>query len=488
MNIKANELFKLLIIISIATACNKTEEVASVVNPNLDPENYAVIPIDEALNTLTTFLSETEMTNTKSGIERTYSTVSTHYSEQPQTKSGDCIPDAYLVNFDDNQGFAILGANTSIAPIIAVVENGNTDWDRLLPKQNNELARTKSEDIGINPEQDLLGPGLSPDQIMTLCVIGALYGSDEKDETETKSGPYTTDIEPLMGYNFQFGQNVTYCHKGSNRFVTNGCASTAISMIISYNNYPKMTVDYSLLDYSCCDSNDGVGYRFLFSDDIVYLKTSDYFTNSGSIPTSLTTDQKLGLLTKIDSHVISDHGTPTVYDGISFKRTRYKLTSGVYYTLSNIIKNWNGTGTMPGAAVDGLEALGYTNVSKTQKSSLTSGQISTIINMLNANKPVLMCGWSLFSLSQSHYWVVDGIRQNSNETLICCNWGHSGTNDGWFSSDCIRENAMVATKSNKKSSGSGNGWNNIIVFSYDMSSSTPNRYVHTFYDEHRVSY
>ena len=32
-----------------------------------------------------------------------------------------------------------------------------------------------------------------------------------------------------------------------------------------------------------------------------------------------------------------------------------------------------------------------------------------------------MCGWSLGSLSESHYWVVDGIKNENGNTLIHCN-------------------------------------------------------------------
>lgn len=103
--------------------------------------------------------------------------------------------------------------------------------------------------------------------------------------------------------------------------------------------------------------------------------------------------------------------------------------------------------------------------------------------MLYANKPVLMCGWSLWSLGESHYWVVDGIRRNSDETLIHCNWGHSGDYNGWFASDCIREDTPVSSKS----SGTGNGWNHIIVFSYNKNYSVVNS-IREFYDEHRVTY
>lgn len=466
--------------IAFIVAC--TQEKSAPIENDLseNSDELRVVSVEDALQHLYQFLSETQMTKTVSGEDRTISSITPHYSDKPLTKSGDSIPDAYLVNFADESGFALLGANSSIAPIIAVIETGSTDWDKLLP---DETIEPQSMDC-IDPECDLLGPGMSPDQILTSCVIGALYGENIDNQCDTKSGPYAIDITPLLGSNFRFGQNVTYCHKGSNRFVTNGCASTAISMIIAYNNYPIMTVDYSLLNYSNCDVEDGVGYRYVFSDDIIFIRPTDYFTNGIMIPTYLSYSDKIAMLNKIDSKVIQQHGTPTITDSKSFTRTRYKLTSGVFYSLSNIIKSWEGTGTMPAAAENGLEDLGYINVSRTQSGSLSNGQINTIINMLSSNKPVLMCGWSFWELDESHYWVVDGIKKNDTETLICCNWGHNGDNDGWFASDCIRTDSRVSTKS----SGANNAWNNIIVYSYNMSSTIPNRTVNTFSKEHRVTF
>lgn len=472
--------YKLLFLsILLIISCVNVSDNLTV--PRIEESVEGIITQSEALKTLDEFLSETGMHKTKAGEIRTYSKVEPHFPDF-KTKGNDCNPDAYLVNFDNNQGFAILGAKTSVAPIIAVVEQGNTDWERLLPIQKLEslLMKSSKEEV----DSDILGKGMTSEEIMTSCVIGALYGDTEVEYEDTKAG-YTTNLGPLMGNNYQFGQNVTYCHKGSNRFVTNGCASTAISMILAYNSYPPMVVDACHIDYTKCDTNDGMGYFFKFSDDRVFIKPEDYFKNAWLIPSALSDSQQLSLLNKVDANVISDHGTPSTYGMQPFYRTRYRLTSGVYYMLNCVINNWNGTGTMPDAAVSGLTDLGYTNVKKTKEKSLSSNQITTIISMLNNNKPVLMCGWSLFSLSSSHYWVVDGIRQNSSGTLICCNWGHSGYCDGWFSSDCIREETPIATKSAKKT---GNGWNNIIVFSYDIPSTSTAVDIHDFFDNHRVTY
>ena len=469
------------ILLSLHCACSKTVESGLIQNEN-NTATPGVVSVEDAIKNLNAFLTETQMTKTAGGEERVITSVKPHYSNRSNSNS----PDAYLVNFDGENGFAILGANSDVAPIIAVIEEGNTDWERIMAPDLSSLAKKRTDDAD-SFEDEFLGEGIPPECLLKMCVVGALYGVGEAEELEsTKS--YTIDISPLLASNYNFGQNRTYCHKDNDTFVINGCASTAISMIMAYNNYPNLTVDFSALNYSNCSTLNGNGYMYAFSDgtstSLVYVQTSDYFTNSSSIPSNLTEAQKLNLITLIDSGVINSHGTPTVYDNQLFYRTRYMLTSAVFYKLDNIIKRWNGTGTMPAAVVDGLEDLGYTNVSKEKKQGLSSGQIATIVSMLSAGKPVLMCGWSLFDLPDSHYWVVDGVRQNSSETLIHCNWGWSGSNNGWFASDCIRPENPVPYNY----PGTGDAWNNIIVFSYDMAATIPNVVICDFYLSHRATY
>lgn len=468
------------LIVLLFISCTKIENASfSGTMENDTPTNEInVVTIDEALQNLESFLSDVQFERTKS-TSITFSSIETHYSNSAITKSGDLMPDAYLVNFENDEGYAVLGANTAITPIIAVVENGNTDWETLLSAD--ESTDSIQE---ISDEPDILGPGIEPEQLVAISVKGALYGNNNENDSGSNSTTNVDETLPLLSTNYNFGQQVTYCHKNNGKFVTNGCAATAISMIVAYNKYPRMNVDNVSINFANRNTLDGSGIYYRFSDDYIYVQLNDYFTNSSSIPMTLTNDEMISLLQKIDSDITKDHGTPSVTAVKSFYRTRYKLISGIYYTLNNIIKNWNGTGTMPAAAVNGLEDLGYTDVDKTKKKELTSAQITTITNMLKAGKPVLMCGWSLGSLSESHYWVVDGIKKENGKTLIHCNWGWSGSSNGWFASDCIRSDSPVATKS----SDANNGWNNIIVFSYNMSATTPSRTVNEFYNEHRVKY
>lgn len=476
LNCKHDSLLSWFVLIPVFVSiisCNKNEPQDLPGKVACNNAEVRIIPIETSLDYLNDFLYDSQMINTKSGAKRIVSSVETHYN------SRESVPDAYLVNFEDNSGYAILGANTSVDPVIAVIENGNSSWKRILSPEENDSDSFESESID---------PGIKPEKLVSLCVRGALYGMDlENENVETKDGGYSVEILPLTSY-LEFGQYVTYCHKSNRRFVLSGCAATAISIIVAHNNYPRITADYELLDLSYCNSSDGLGLYFCIANKReLFFQLKDYFINYPFIPTPTTDAERLAILKTIDSN-ITTHGSLTASSSSSyFTRTRYKLIASIYYLLNNIITGWSSTGTMPAAVKNGLQDLGYLSVTQVQKSSLTNSQINSIIDMLNAGKPVILCGWSLFGLSNSHYWVVDGIRINSSHTYIHCNWGWNGVSNGWFSSTCIRSSAGVPFDDGTTGTGSGDEWDNIIVYTYNMSSSVPSVSIHELYDN-RITY
>ncbi len=470
-----------------STDCSDDVEVATT--------HVDIIPVEDAIERLNQFLSEVDLTKTKSGNERTISSIETHFSDFVLTKSGEQMPDAYLINFNNDDGFAILGANTSITPIIAAVETGNTSWNKVLIPVNKMPVDGTDTDNDEEEEEDLsymeaLGPGLESDQILSLCVSSALYTKSGEERSGASSGsgtsatPSKIEVLPLLTKDLFFDQNVTYCHKSYNRIVTNGCASTALSMILAYKKYPQLTVDHELLDYSQCGNRDGLGIHYEFYDDEFYLNLNDYFKNSDFFPTMLSTDDMQKLLLAVDNKVIKKHGIPTIHGFSLYFRTRFKLTSSVFYCIYNIVKSWDGTGATPDAVKNGMKKLGFISISKESRTHLTDSHIKTITEMLNKKNPVLICGWSLFELSKSHYWIIDGIRSDPTETLIHCVWGHGNANIGWYASDCISSDITPVTT---KSSGN-NKWQNFVVFSYDIDTITPSLHINDFYDKHRVYY
>ena len=462
----------LLSFLAIIVSCTK-EETHECVEPSVEAKKeISIIPIETALETLDDFLNEINEPITKSEQGKRIVSIETHYSNKVVTRSGESMPDAYLVNFDNDAGYAILGANSSLSPVIAYIEEGNNNWESIMNPIDEQ--RSKFED-------EILNAGISPNKLLSMCVNSALNGAN-KSEINTKAGTYRTDIGPLTN-NQLFSQHVTYCHKPNGGYVLNGCASTALGIIVAYNNYPHISSDYEMLDYSNCNLEDGNAIRYYLDGEELYLPLEDYYSNSSSIPAfrTLSYNQKIALLTNFDKNIISVHGSPTSIYEDSFNRTRYKLTSAIFYLTDNIVLGWTGTGALPSAIATGLKNLGYTDVKKYQTTTINTDQLDRIVNMLRSGKPVLMCGWELAHLDVSHYWVVDGVAINTNRKLIHCNWGWGGRKNGWFSTDCVNSSSPET-----KSSGTANEWANLIVYTYNKAATTPYKDTHKVYDMMQV--
>lgn len=89
-------------------------------------ESSSIIPVDEVLATLNNAISALEF-QTKSGYSREIAEIIT-------VAKGDIISKGaneelvYVVNYKDDQGFALLAADRCLPdPIIAIVENGTMD-------------------------------------------------------------------------------------------------------------------------------------------------------------------------------------------------------------------------------------------------------------------------------------------------------------------------------------------------------------------------
>lgn len=157
--------------------------------------------------------------------------------------------------------------------------------------------------------------------------------------------------------------------------------------------------------------------------------------------------------------------------------------------LNNDYISWGATGALPSTVQTCMENLGYTSIHQFQDTSLTSGVILDVIDMLCDDKPVIMCGWSLPALWHSHYWIVDGIRGSVNSAQIHINWGWGGIYNGWFSRDCIRTTSGADYDSPTKSGGSssGNAWSNLVTFTYNIPYTGNTVSIHNLYDN-KVSY
>lgn len=144
------KLFLSLCAIALLAACSE-QEVIDEVEPISDSEEEVsrMISQDEAISTLMAFLEDAELA-TRSGKGRTISSVSVYSKPMTRALMEDATeaPSAYLVNFDDDEGFAVLGATTDVPDIVAVVESGHIEDDLtiVVPEEENESPEIEDEE------------------------------------------------------------------------------------------------------------------------------------------------------------------------------------------------------------------------------------------------------------------------------------------------------------------------------------------------------
>lgn len=99
-------------------SCSKTETIC--VESSLKESH--VIPIEDAMNGLRQFFSDNSLCETKTVPEYDIITL---FPKSVLTKTSESSPLLYIVNFKDENGFAVLSADDRISTdVIAVSENG----------------------------------------------------------------------------------------------------------------------------------------------------------------------------------------------------------------------------------------------------------------------------------------------------------------------------------------------------------------------------
>ena len=373
-----------------------------------------------------------------------------HTRADGTTEVGDAV---YVVNFDNNEGFAILSADSRLPDnVIAVSNSGNlgpihgpvTDYD-------NPDTLTL-EDLYVPEDDDYLLGSNDPDR-----VIGGLLTNYVVGWTDSLRGDYDTGeiptlpinpIVPEITYSYEYETvehipemltttwhqdspfndqcperyyykgflGITYSTNKSYDFdavgewgddfireedLAAGCVAIAVAQILAYNNYPQTD--------SLISNADGVHpWSALKAHNFTEGETSLYATNIAQLI------HKIGV-------------------GCDMWYGFYKQQSFA----------------TPAAAKRYLESLGYNDVQ--QYNSYCGVELSIVLEQLRQQLPVFIGAISGFV--DGHAWVIDGyqkrnqkkIGRNSNNEIVStvvtdtnhyvhCNWGwRDAKNNGWFS-------------------------------------------------------
>lgn len=396
-------LFLFVLAVLISSCSIRDDEPLDTPNESI---NAGTVSLEDALETLNEFMAShgQEMHLTKSGSQRRISSISTYPAADDATKSVDSDsvdmrPIAYIVNFEDDEGFAVLGAKESIPKIIAITEGGYIDpltlrvYDRL-------------SDIQTDADDDWSGSVL--DSQYYCEEDGDYYSASGADDNPIvsgliRTGTYDPPIEygdytgpaesrkyaectPLVRLNWTQDEPYNkHCKRGTNGKETAlaGCSNIALSMMVTANEFPnQLTINGVQLSWPAMKS----------SPEATSLRESG------------------------EGHVALLVGY--VYNNV------LKLTSKNYTMIT------------PEQIKKRLVALGYTNVVKHKSSSFDSGMIRNVSKMLSRRKPVFISAIPK-QINHAHSWFIDGATYNQGEYLLHFNFGWEGRSNGYFSVSCL---------------------------------------------------
>lgn len=375
-------------------------------------EQSDIIPLDSALATLNAFMdhSGTLKSSTRSCGGKATSSIDIHYSTETTTRAAAPKADAYIVNFEAEEGFAVLGATKDVAPIVAVTDKGSINPVDLSielcdkPKTIIELDDgdyLEIEDPWYDEENDdFYVTGTDPSFISSCIATGLSTGSSQIGTVQSTSSTQKYYVRyPMLKTEWgqgDFGVKGVYnkyCYKttilGKQKYVKAGCTTIAAAQIIAHNEFPNdLYVN---------------GYKLDYKQLKLHRRASQYDPSQTTEPIS----QLIGLI-------------------YNFTWKIFKWPKGTLITPSEVQKI--------------LPKFGYTNVKMYKGSSIDDEMLHAISDMMNQRKPVFISAIS--GALDGHSWVISGTRYTGDYYMLHCDWGWHGDSNGYFSPTCFKPNSV----------------------------------------------
>ncbi len=411
----------LLFALGIVISCGRE----SILNRNFMIEegekNSVTVPLDQALRTLEDFMAENEgeMIMTKSSEPRVIESIDVRYAVRDSIEQEDSIPELYIVNFAEKEGFAILGATEDLPRIITLSESGYLDpvslcveIDSVSPLRP-DTTFTNSGIIPMPMEFDNYCPDVDDYYVLTNPNVINVFidnGIQHRDESFTRPGtdnilteeglpaqteigaPFSTSL-PMTQMHWGQGDwnNIQifnkYCYKkvfGQRIHVLAGCSTVALALIIATNEFPQdYSVNGMVLDYS-------------------QMKRDTTF-------------------------VLPDF----------FEKEHVSLLYGsIFHNVNRLFAFSEGTCILPSEIRQRMADLGYSDVKMLKGNSFNQDMLEATSYMMQKGTPVFLS--AVAGLLGGHSWVIDGAKYDSEgEYLLHCNWGWRGAYNGYYSPNCF---------------------------------------------------
>lgn len=405
-----------LISASVIMSCDEAKDSTLQIGNQM----AKILTQDEAMANLYHFMNDVGYSCTRSDFEKSIQSIDTY----PIITKSESSVEAYIVNFEDNSGYAVLGARTDMIPVIALTEEGNIDpitlspysvdlpvfgedssffWPALPyePDLGEEIVvdTVTYDNIYCTDDDDYYVGGEISDFISIVIDSGIKYRErnsmpsydiyePEYDPTEDPYASESTPIDTMLLTNW--GQRTPYnnfckIYNGTRRLA--GCSSVAAAMIMAYNKFPtNLTIN-------------GVKINW----DVV--STQELLTDSTPEPAIV--------------HV------PLLIGSLFWKCNRLACKSFTMITAAQIRNCFTD--------------LGYTDVRMMKDSEFNDEMWSETLTMLRNGKPVYVSaiGRTLEPKKKpsGHSWVIEGAQ--ADHSMLYCNWGWYGASNGYFSKDCF---------------------------------------------------
>ncbi len=427
------------------------------------------VPREKALAELNSFLADVDANNTtRGGKIRQIKDVTpilgdkfqntTRVSEDEAAAAIDTL--LYMVNFEDEEGYAVLSAVDFLAPIIAVMDQGNADSalisypfipGNILDFDDDDCCIDYYEDELAEEEADTTDLPIIGDPIYPPLIGGGLL-------SQSNEITRTTESTSAVNHNVKFVL----------RMVNDYCEFK----LIDHNN-PAGSGDNSGGNTGGSGNNGSGDNTGDEGDDNGGSTSPQDWTVIGQIQPLLKTSweqvspfntycpTKNGVSTLAGctvvalGQVIAYHKHPKqvhvgympnwdLISAVTVDSRRDSILVAAYWLAelgaTYVKADYGTTGTSASMykVKKAMKALKYLNVDK-----FCGYRESTIISHLNTDRPFLIAATSPKNESgdgkkHGHAWVIDGyiqrVRNNQIETMMHCNMGWGGVCDGYYAS------------------------------------------------------
>ena len=417
----------LLLLASIfVVSCSKDISANDMLKNN--PTNPYKVTAEEALKQLDGMLESWDASTR--GTQRQIKEIFAHRIQKTRSDSAS-IPDTllYIVNFDNEEGYAILGADVRMKPVLALIDAGHYDPDTTTWEYDNVCLDSLLEDDELDdfwckdsnpPRSDSLGVCIIKNNPMFDLIVdyGKGVTSDPCWTTVTYTNKeITSQIGPYL--KTKWGQRDPYnrmCSRGatdgtsfyyslSNNYSA-GCFPVAVAQVIAYHHYPLSAFNHT--------------YNWEEIDKIIGFNANDNVN-----------DPLYAEGVREVAHLVRASG----------------LACRVHY-------DDDGSSSTAKRAKKALESLGYSGTDRYLRFSRKA-----INKALNDGSLALISGLPKNKFT-GHAWVIDGCRtysmvkhtniyrdaectilysskteQLNEEKYYHCNFGWGGTADGYYLDD-----------------------------------------------------